>query len=107
MSCRGTHAGTNEREEDVVIDMTRVDLDTRRPRCRPAVGWTSLTESECELAVLVADGLTNRQAAERLFISRHTVDAHLRHIFLKLGINSRVRLARLVALHTVASEPST
>jgi DNA-binding CsgD family transcriptional regulator len=87
--------------------MTTVEIGNRWLCHRPRVGWASLTESEQALAVLIAEGLTNRQAAERLFISRHTVDAHLRHIFRKLGINSRVRLARLVAVHTVASEPTT
>jgi ATP/maltotriose-dependent transcriptional regulator MalT len=45
----------------------------------------------------VAEGLTNLQVAERLFVSRHTVDSHLRHIFTKLGIRRRVELAALVA----------
>ena len=40
-------------------------------------------------------GLTNREVAERLFLSPHTVSSHLRHVFGKLGINSRVELARL------------
>jgi DNA-binding CsgD family transcriptional regulator len=83
----------------------QVDLENRcMRRRRPAVGWAGLTDSERTLAVLIGDGMTNRQAAEQLFISHHTVDAHLRHIFQKLGINSRVRLARLVA--TFASQPS-
>ena len=60
---------------------------------RASLGWDSLTESECRLAWLVAEGLTNRQAAARLFVSHHTVDSHLRHIFRKLEINSRVELA--------------
>jgi len=44
---------------------------------------------------LVANGLTNREAADRLYVSPHTVNSHLRHVFTKLGINSRVELARL------------
>jgi DNA-binding CsgD family transcriptional regulator len=60
-------------------------------------GWSSLTESERTVADLVAEGLTNREAATRLFLSRHTVDAHLRHIYRKLGIRSRAELARVVA----------
>jgi DNA-binding CsgD family transcriptional regulator len=43
--------------------------------------------------------LTNREVAVRLFLSPHTIDAHLRHIFRKLDIDSRVELARIVAEH--------
>jgi DNA-binding CsgD family transcriptional regulator len=57
-------------------------------------GWAALTTSELTVARLVADGLTNREVAERLFVSTHTVNSHLRHVFAKLGINSRVELAR-------------
>ena len=64
---------------------------------RTAFGWKSLTDSEITLIKLVAEGLTNREAAARLYLSRHTVDTHLRHIFQKLGINSRVQLARMAA----------
>jgi DNA-binding CsgD family transcriptional regulator len=64
---------------------------------RPPFGWESLTATERTLASIVGQGLTNKQAAARLFVSRHTVDSHLRHIFRKLGINSRVELAALVA----------
>ncbi|WP_246222472.1 response regulator transcription factor [Phytoactinopolyspora limicola] len=59
-----------------------------------AEGWDGLTEAEWPVAVLVAEGLTNRQVAEKLFLSSHTVDSHLRHVFTKLGINSRTELAR-------------
>ena len=38
---------------------------------------------------LVSEGATNREVAERLFISPHTVNSHLRHVFTKLGISSR------------------
>jgi DNA-binding CsgD family transcriptional regulator/tetratricopeptide (TPR) repeat protein len=58
-------------------------------------GWAALTTSEVTVARLVAEGLTNREVAERLFLSPHTVSSHLRHVFGKLGINSRVELARL------------
>ena len=78
-------------------------LATMSPRttgpARPTYGWDSLTDSERSLAELVATGVTNKEAAARLFLSRHTIDSHLRHIFRKLDINSRVELARLVTAH--------
>jgi DNA-binding CsgD family transcriptional regulator len=58
-------------------------------------GWAALTTSELTVARLVSEGLTNREVADRLFVSPHTVNSHLRHVFSKLGINSRVELARL------------
>jgi DNA-binding CsgD family transcriptional regulator len=63
--------------------------------------WDSLTRAERAVAQLVADGLSNRRVAARLFVSSSTVDTHLQHIFGKLGINSRVQLARLVAIQAV------
>jgi DNA-binding CsgD family transcriptional regulator len=69
--------------------------DRRRPGDVATVGWDSLTGAERSVAELVAQGLTNRQAAERLFLSHHTVGFHLRSIFRKLGTNTRVELARL------------
>lgn len=66
---------------------------------RPAAGWLSLTTAERQVATIVAEGLTNAQVADRLFVSRHTVDFHLRKVFRKLDIRSRVELARLVLEH--------
>jgi DNA-binding CsgD family transcriptional regulator len=64
---------------------------------RPACGWDSMTDTERRIAGLVAEGLSNRQVADRVFLSAHTVAFHLRHIFWKLGITSRVQLARIAA----------
>jgi DNA-binding CsgD family transcriptional regulator len=64
---------------------------------RPAFGWDSLTDTERRIAGLVAQGLSNRQAANQVFLSTHTIAFHLRHIFWKLGITSRVQLARIAA----------
>jgi predicted ATPase/DNA-binding CsgD family transcriptional regulator len=52
-----------------------------------------LTGREHEIALLVAAGLSNREIAHRLVISKRTVDAHIEHIFTKLGVSSRVQLA--------------
>jgi DNA-binding CsgD family transcriptional regulator len=64
---------------------------------RPAFGWDGLTDTERRVTCLVAQGLSNRQVANRVFLSTHTVAFHLRHIFWKLGITSRVQLARIAA----------
>jgi DNA-binding CsgD family transcriptional regulator len=72
-----------------------VGTDHPRPGAVATVGWDSLTGAERSVAELVAQGLTNREAAERLFLSHHTVGFHLRSIFRKLGTNTRVDLARL------------
>jgi DNA-binding CsgD family transcriptional regulator len=61
----------------------------------PAEGWESLTDTEQATARLVAQGLTNRQVADQLFVSSHTVAFHLRQVFRKLGIRSRVELTRI------------
>ncbi len=66
---------------------------------RPVCGWGSLTETEQSVADLVAEGLSNQQVATRMFLSRHTVDFHLRHIFRKLGVVSRVALTRIALGH--------
>ena len=62
---------------------------------KPATGWAAMTKSELAVAQLVADGLTNREVAERLFVSPHTVNTHLRQVFAKLQVHSRVDLTRL------------
>jgi predicted ATPase/DNA-binding CsgD family transcriptional regulator len=65
----------------------------RGERKRPTVGWGSLTPTELEVVRLVSQGLSNPQIAERLFIARNTVKAHMSHIFSKLGTASRAELA--------------
>jgi DNA-binding CsgD family transcriptional regulator/tetratricopeptide (TPR) repeat protein len=62
---------------------------------RPVSGWASLTDTERSVSDLVAQGLTNRQVADQLFMSVHTVAFHLRHVFRKLDVGSRVELTRL------------
>ena len=57
--------------------------------------WLDLTGAEVRVAELVARGLTNRATAAELMVSPHTVDAHLKHMYSKLGIHSRVELTRL------------
>jgi DNA-binding CsgD family transcriptional regulator len=68
----------------------------RGPRNRPAGGWESLTGTERAVSLLVAEGLTNGAVARRLYISPHTVNTHLRHVFAKLSVPNRVALAAVV-----------
>jgi DNA-binding CsgD family transcriptional regulator len=90
------HAGA-ERDLARVRGVLR-RLGVRKPQtsvARPAHGWESLTKSERVVVDLVAKGLTNREAAAELFLSPETINTHLRHAFAKLGIRSRVQLARM------------
>lgn len=67
---------------------------------RPKSGWESLTSAELRVVRAIVDGRTNREAASILFLSPHTVDSHLRRVFSKLDINSRVELTK----HFIAQE---
>ena len=66
-------------------------------RQRPAIGWQSLTDAELPVVRLAAAGRTNAEIAARLFLSRYTVETHLKHAFAKLGVESRAELAALAA----------
>lgn len=61
--------------------------------------WRSLTGAEARIAGLVGAGMSNRATAAELIVSPHTVDAHLKHIYQKLGIHSRTQLAVLSFRH--------
>jgi DNA-binding CsgD family transcriptional regulator len=74
---------------------------------RPAAGWESLTDTELATARLVAQGLRNQQIANQLFISTHTVAFHLRQVFRKLDIKSRVELTRIALEHAEAGDEDT
>lgn len=67
----------------------------QEPAERAEDSWDRLTDLERTVAELVAQGLSNRQAAERIFLSPHTVSFHLRKVYRKLGISSRVELTRI------------
>jgi DNA-binding CsgD family transcriptional regulator len=85
-------------------DSGRVRSLLRARGVRPPAGgsryaskWPELTDSEFAVVSLVAQGATNREVAERLYLSPYTVNSHLRHVFTKLGIRSRVELTRRAA----------
>jgi DNA-binding CsgD family transcriptional regulator len=71
---------------------------------RPVSGWESLTPAELRVVKLAAAGATNKEIAQQLWISPYTVDTHMRHSLAKLGLRSRVALARLAGEQSL-SEP--
>jgi DNA-binding NarL/FixJ family response regulator len=70
-------------------------------------GIAALTRRELEIARRIVDRQTNRQIAEELFLSKKTVETHIRNIFAKLGADSRIEVARIVehADRAAASAP--
>ncbi|RJL30766.1 ATP-binding protein [Bailinhaonella thermotolerans] len=69
-----------------------------RPRPSPAGNpLAPLTPREQEIALLVAEGLSNREIAERLVIAKRTADSHVEHILAKLGFSTRAQIAAWVA----------
>jgi len=61
---------------------------------RSQQGWNSLTPTEVKVVGLVAQGMSNPQIAEKLFLSRRTVQTHVSHILTKLELHSRTEIAR-------------
>jgi DNA-binding CsgD family transcriptional regulator len=109
------HARDTYADAAAQVDVDRVRARLRRLGVRdghgsyptrPLLGWESLTDTERRVAGLVARGLTNSAVAAQLFLSRHTVAHHLRRIFRKLDIGSRVELTR-VAVEQSALSPET
>jgi predicted ATPase/class 3 adenylate cyclase/DNA-binding CsgD family transcriptional regulator len=72
----------------------------RGGRKRASSGWDSLTPAELDVVRLVCEGLGNKDIAERLFVSPRTVQAHLTHVYTKLGLTSRVQLAQEATART-------
>jgi len=69
---------------------------TGDPARTDQVCWDDLTPQQLQVARLVAKGATNREVADQLSISIRTVDHHMRSIFVRLKIRSRVELANLI-----------
>jgi DNA-binding CsgD family transcriptional regulator len=76
--------------------LVRVDADGENGTDH---AWASLTEAELRVISRVSQGISNRRVAEELSLSHHTVDAHLKHIYLKLNVHSRVALTVLALQH--------
>ncbi|WP_240776792.1 LuxR C-terminal-related transcriptional regulator [Nonomuraea basaltis] len=81
-------------------EQARTELRASGEPVRPAPATTTsqqLTAQQLQIARLVAEGATNKEIAEQLFLSRRTVEHHLRNIFSRLGVRSRVELSRLMS----------
>lgn len=76
---------------------TELDLTGERVPPRPLGGIAALTPQELQVALLLADGRTTREAAAALFLSPKTVEYHLRKVYTKLGVRSRAELAEAVS----------
>ncbi|WP_346099571.1 helix-turn-helix transcriptional regulator [Streptomyces olivaceiscleroticus] len=72
---------------------------------RSGAVFGDLTDQQEHIVRLVADGLTNQQIADQTFITSHTVNFHLRRIFRKIGVNSRVELAAMYKSWASSSLP--
>ena len=79
----------------------------RGERKRPPSGWESLTPAELEVVRHVAEGLTNPEIGERMFIERSTVKTHLVHIYAKLSLKNRSELVAAAARRSPPRDAST
>ena len=80
--------------------LVRVDADGEDATDQ---GWASLSDAELRVIACVAEGMTNRSIADKFYLSHHTVDAHLKHVYVKLDIHSRVELTVIALRHRVAT----
>ncbi|MEU9878457.1 helix-turn-helix transcriptional regulator [Streptomyces phaeochromogenes] len=89
-----TRMGSLRDSSRVMSRLRSINASPRsRERCRPRSGVRGLTDTEYAVAKQVSQGLTNGETAEQLFLSRHTVAFHLRKVFQKVGVKSRLELA--------------
>lgn len=86
---RSAHLGATIVDAAVSAELFSADARSPQP----------LTEREREIVGLVIKGLPNRAIADTLLISKRTIDAHLSHLFTKLGVSSRAELVAWAARH--------
>jgi non-specific serine/threonine protein kinase len=99
-----TRGGAMTIDEGVAFAMEREPPSRPVPAVRAAPD-TGLTRRQLDIARLIADDLTNRQIAARLFLSERTVETHVTNILNKLGLNSRTQISRWTAEQTEAGIP--
>lgn len=93
---RRVHAGEPSLSPEVTNTLIQVAVDKPAVDPEAAAAYARLTAREREVAVLMADGLTNAQIGTRLGVSMASVKAHLSTIFAKLGVDNRVSAAMRV-----------
>jgi DNA-binding NarL/FixJ family response regulator len=98
----GTATVTDVEATRPVTTVRRTESRRRRPRDAPAHGWDALTDSERAVLVHLVEGCTNAAIAERLHLSRRTVETHLAHVYTKVGMNNRLAVAREVLARQAA-----
>jgi DNA-binding CsgD family transcriptional regulator len=83
---------------------TELAASGERLRRRDPSTLDELTPQELQIAMLLAQGRTTREAAAALFLSPKTIEYHLRHVYMKLGVHSREELARVLSASSPAPE---
>jgi DNA-binding NarL/FixJ family response regulator len=96
-------------EQATGLGMRLLDQVGARPNSRTASASEAerLTRREREVAVLIAQGMTNRQIAEELVIAQRTVDTHVERILAKLGFAARAQVAAWVATEGLLNTPAS
>ncbi len=92
-------AGRQLALQDAAFEAGVMAAELARTTTEPDLG---LSVREIEVLRLIASGLTNAKAADQLFLSRRTVDAHLRRIYDKLDISSRADVIRFALEHDLS-----
>ncbi|MFN8024758.1 MAG: helix-turn-helix transcriptional regulator, partial [Acidimicrobiales bacterium] len=104
----GDHRGATRarRRADELVERCQEPLT---PALAPRLGTVEpLSVREREVATLAVSGLGNREIAERLYVSKRTIDNHLQRIYTKLGVEGRAGLAEALAQsRPVSDRPAT
>ena len=97
--------GSHRARDDARRELRKLGAraEPRGPAAAESSGVGALTKREREIADLVTDRMTNREIAAELFLSDKTVESHIRNIFIKLGVSSRVEVARAIERETAPS----
>jgi DNA-binding NarL/FixJ family response regulator len=83
-----------------------VSVATYAPAAPPALWWATLSTCEAAVLELAAQGLTNSEIAQRLYVSDHTAKCHIASVFTKTGTRNRVEAARWWWLNVEAHHPT-